>query len=100
MPKGTKFERGKYNMNYNELREEEKDELRSALFDQSRNHDCYGYGTDYDYLSADEQAIVDNCDWPDDIPETVMLSAFGGYSFVEEDFFCNCNDYAGFSILE
>ena len=76
-------------MKYIELREEEKMELRSALFDQSHNHDCYYPGTDYDNLSAEEQAIVDGCEWEEDIPEAIMESAYGHYDFVEEDFFCD-----------
>ena len=74
-------------MKYCELREEEKYELRSTLWDQSLTHDGY---TDYDYLSNEEQAIVDSAEYPDDIPESVMESAFGIYDFVERDFFCNC----------
>jgi len=70
-------------MSYTELREEEKEELRAALY--WGGEDCY----DYSNLSAAEKEIVDNAESPEDIPEEVMISAYGHYSFVEEDFFCN-----------
>ena len=73
-------------MKYCELREEEKSELRFTLWLQSISNDG---DTEFNYLSADEQKIVDNCESPEDIPEAVMVSAFGCYSFVTEDFFCN-----------
>jgi len=70
-------------MNYFELRQEERDELRETLF----------YGCEqcceYDYLSEEEKTIVQNANCPADITDDVMISAFGGYDFVEEDFFCN-----------
>ncbi len=71
---------------YNDLTEEEKSELRDNLWSESVSN--YGY-SDYDYLSAEEQKMVDNANQPEDIPESVMLSAYGGYSFTEEDFMCN-----------
>ena len=65
---------------YTELTEDEKSELRWSMY----------YGCDeYEYLTDEEKSVVDAADWPEDIPESIMLSAFGGYSFVEEDFFCN-----------
>lgn len=73
-------------MKYEELREEEKNELRWTLWDQSMHNDGY---TDYNYLSVEEQEIVDACAKPEDIPESVMISAFGHYIFCEQDFFCN-----------
>lgn len=73
-------------MKYRELREEEKQELREALFDR---HLWENDDSDFASLSAEEQDIVRNCEWADDIPESVMESAFGMYDFVPEDFFCN-----------
>ena len=70
-------------MNYLELRQEERDELRETLF--YRCEDC----VEYDYLSESEKAVVRNAEHPYDITDDVMISAFGGYDFVEEDFFCN-----------
>ena len=67
-------------MGITELSAEEKDELRSAFY----------YGCDeYDFLSDEEKAIVDNAEWYWDIPDSILISAFGGYSFVPEDFWCN-----------
>ena len=43
-------------------------------------------------LSAEEQDIVENCACAEDIPESVMESAYGIYDFVEGDFFCNVED--------
>ena len=73
-------------MKYRELREEEKQELREALFDR---HLWENDDSDFAYLSAEEQDIVRNCEWADDIPESVMESAYGFYDFVDEDFWCN-----------
>ena len=78
---------------YKELREEEKQELRSALYWGGES--C----TEYDELSEEDKKIVDEALDPTDIPEEVMLSAFGHYSFVDDDFFCNIPEeynYAGF----
>ena len=73
-------------MNYCELTENEKAELRDSLFCASLyNRDDPYYST----LSAEEQKVIDDCADGEDIPESIMLSAFGGISFVEEDFFCN-----------
>ena len=76
-------------MKYCELTESEKKELRDTLLDQSICHDGY---TDYDYLSVEQQKIVDNCVFSEDIPEDIMEAAFGIYDFVEGDFFCNVED--------
>lgn len=76
-------------MKYAELTVSEKKELRDALWSESIYHDGY---TDFDYLSAEEQNIVSNCEFSDDIPESVMESAYGMYDFVPGDFFCNTDD--------
>ena len=72
--------------NFDELTKDERDELRSTLFFQQYDS---GSGNDYDYLSADDKAIVDDALYPDVIPDDLLRRAFGGYSFVEGDFFCN-----------
>lgn len=71
---------------YCDLTENEKAELRDSLFCASlyNRDDCY-----YSALDTEEQEVIDRCLDADDIPESIMLSAFGGISFVEEDFFCN-----------
>lgn len=73
-------------MKYCELTESEKKELREALF--------YGAAYDEEYmvfsvLSDESKQIVRNCEWAEDIPESVMEEAYDVYDFVEEDFFCN-----------
>ena len=73
-------------MKYIELREEEKAELRETLLAESIDNDGY---TDYNYLSEEEQKIVDNCLYPWEIPEEIMISAFSSYDFVPHDFWCN-----------
>ena len=76
-------------MKYCDLREYEKNELRETLWHESCVHDGY---TDYDYLSAEQQLVVDNCKTWEEIPEEIMEAAYGVYDFVEEDFFCNIYD--------
>lgn len=76
-------------MKYAELTVSEKKELRDTLWNESIYHDGY---TDFDHLSTEEQDIVSNCEFSDDIPESVMESAYGMYDFVEDDFFCNTDD--------
>ena len=67
----------------------EKNELKEKLWEESFYHDGY---TDYDYLSVENQAIVDACKTWEDIPDSVMEAAYDIYDFVEEDFFCNTQD--------
>lgn len=78
--------KGEITMKYKDLRLEEKQELRGALFDSNLWEDEY---SDFASLSAEEQDIVRNCEWAEDIPESVMESAFGMYDFVPQDFWCN-----------
>lgn len=66
-----------------ELSSAEKDELKSALY----------YGCDeYEWLSDDQKAVVDEAEWYWDIPDSVMESAFGMYDFVHADFWCNLDE--------
>ena len=76
--------------NYGELTENEKAELRDSLFCASLYNRDDPY---YSALNTEEQEIIDNCTDGEDIPESIMLSAFGDISFVEEDFFCNLNPH-------
>lgn len=52
----------------------------------------YFGGPEYDGLDEEQQEIVDNCDWPDDIPDDILNYAFSGYSFVPEDFVAMAGD--------
>ena len=63
-----------------ELSYEEKNELKNTLY----------YGCDeYELLSDDEKNTVDSAVCWEDIPDSILESAFGMYDFVQEDFFCN-----------
>lgn len=73
-------------MKYAELSNEEQYELRNNLYMDSLHSDGY---TDFDFLSAEEQDVVRACIVPGEIPEEIMLSAYGNYDFVPEDFFIN-----------
>ena len=75
MPKGTKFERGKYIMyrTVYDLTAEELDELRSNMF----------WSDDMD------EDILGDIDCYSDIPDSAVFAHYDGISFVEDDFFCN-----------
>ena len=84
--------KGVYIMTYSKLTIDQKNELRERLFDECFHHECYDC-TDFDHLSAEEQKIVYDCDWAEDIPDSVMESAYGMYDFVVDDFFCTAGMY-------
>ena len=52
----------------------------------------YCGGPEYDGLDKDQQEIVDNCGYADDIPDDILDYAFSGYLFVPEDFECMAGD--------
>ncbi|MBO5970759.1 MAG: hypothetical protein J6S14_19975 [Clostridia bacterium] len=60
-----------------ELPEGARDFLRWSLFDG---------GPEYEGLDAEQQAVVDSCEYADDIPDGLLDYAFSGYDFVPEDF--------------
>lgn len=74
-------------MKYCELTISEKAELREDLFLMY----CAG-DADFECFSEEIKATISNCDQAEDIPEETMEEVYGGYSFVEEDFFCNTED--------
>ena len=43
-------------------------------------------GPEYDGLDAEQKAIVDSCEYADEIPDDLLDYAFSGYDFVPEDF--------------
>ena len=54
----------------------------------------------YFWSDESDEEILGDISAPWEIPDEVIYEHFSGISFVDEDFFCNCNDYAGFPILE
>ena len=89
-------------MSVYELRKEELDELKDTLYTSALDV-ANGYDDligNLENLDDDDIEIINNCLWHDDIPDKIVFKAFEHISFVEEDFFCNCNDYAGLPILE
>ena len=73
-------------MKYCELTTSEKAELRETLFAESIVCD---ESRDFNSLSEESKAIVNNCECAEDIPEEVMEEAYGEYDFMVEDFWCN-----------
>ena len=63
-----------------DLSRDELNELKNALF-----YGCHEKGN----LDEEEQAIVDGANFDFEIPDAIVFSAFSGYGFVEDDFFCN-----------
>lgn len=64
-----------------ECREEEIEQLRDELF--------YKDGDDLPQFSTEDIQVLQSCATPYDIPYELLDKAFGFYSFVEEDFWCN-----------
>ena len=63
-----------------ELNENEMYELKEKL---------YYHCDEMAELNEAERYTVDEALTPEDIPDKIVYKAFGMYSFVEEDFFCN-----------
>lgn len=64
-----------------DCKEEEIEQLRDELF--------YKDGDDLPQFSTEDIRVLQSCDTPYDIPYELLDKAFGFYSFVEEDFWCN-----------
>lgn len=64
-----------------ELTEDELLELKDKLY--------WSDGDDLEAFSYEDMEIIRNCEFPEDIPFELVEKAFGMYSFVDEDFFCN-----------
>lgn len=43
----------------------------------------------YETLSDEDKAIVDACEYMDEVPDEVLFRAFDGIDFVPEDFWCD-----------
>lgn len=63
-----------------ELSEGEMHELKEAL---------YYHCDEMAELNEDEKYTVDEALTPEDIPNCIVIKAFGGYTFTEEDFLCS-----------
>lgn len=63
-----------------DLTQEEKEELKSNLF--------WGAG-EADNLDEHEKKTLDRAKKCSDIPDAIIFSAYSGYEFVKDDFFCN-----------
>lgn len=65
----------------NECTEEELEELKEKLFWADEIED--------DIFDEDDFKVLSECEYPEDIPFELLEKAFGMYSFVDEDFWCN-----------
>lgn len=65
-----------------ECTEEEIDELKDKLF--------WADGDELESFSREDMEIIENCEVSEDIPFELVDKAFGMYTFVDEDFWCNC----------
>lgn len=65
-----------------ELTDDELYELKEKLF-----YGCHENGN----LDLEERAEVEAVQYAEDISCGIVYSAFSGYNFVKEDFFCNCD---------
>ena len=67
--------------NINECTEDELMQLKEELF--------YSDRIDFD-LSTEDVEFINNLSYAEDIPYSILEKAYGGFSFVDEDFWCNC----------
>lgn len=66
----------------NECTEEELDELRNKLY--------WADGDELEAFSDEDIALFEKCEYPEDIPFELLEKVYGIYTFVDEDFWCNC----------
>lgn len=66
----------------NECTEEELEQLREKLF--------WADGDELESFSKEDKEYIESCESPDEIPYDLIEKAFGMYTFVDEDFWCNC----------
>lgn len=65
-----------------ECTEEEIDELKNKLF--------WADGDELEGFSKTDMEKIENCECAEEIPFELVEKKYGIYSFVDEDFFCNC----------
>lgn len=63
-----------------ELSRNELYELKEKLF-----YGCYEISN----LEIEDQILIDSIELAEEIPLRLVYSAFSGYDFVDDDFFCN-----------
>lgn len=62
----------------------ELDELKMSLYSNADD-----FKEDF---TEEEWNILSNCELPEEIPDSIVKRFFEGYSFVDEDFWCNMNE--------
>lgn len=75
-----------------ECKADELEELKMSLF--------YNYEDFKEDFTEKEYNVLENCESHLDIPFSILKKFYGGYSFVEEDFFCNMENNYEDLILE
>lgn len=65
-----------------ECTEEELEQLKDKLF--------WSDGDELESFSREDMKIIESCETAEEIPYELLEKAFGMYSFVDEDFWCNC----------
>lgn len=75
-------------MHVTELSHDELCELKDKLYWQV----CWGDDGSGEYMTDEQYAIVDSAEYSYDIPDELIFDVFGGYCFVEDDFWCNISN--------
>lgn len=70
----------------NECTENELNELRETLFWADLSE---GYKSEAFSLSDEDIEILEDCECPEEISFSLLERAFEGFTFVDEDFWCN-----------
>lgn len=65
-----------------ECTEDEINELKGKLF--------WADGDELEGFSRADMEKIESCECAEDIPFELVEKKYGIYSFVDEDFFCNC----------
>ena len=65
-----------------ECTEEELEQLKDKLF--------WADGDELESFSREDMEIIESCETAEEIPYELIEKAFGMYTFVDEDFWCNC----------
>lgn len=66
-------------MHVTELSQNELSELKDSLY----------YEVDGEEKTKEQQAEINNAEYPDDISNELVFELFNHYDFVEDDFWCN-----------
>lgn len=71
----------------NECTEDELNELRETLFWADLSN---GYKSQAFQISDEDIEFLEDCECSEEIPFSLLERAFEGFTFVDEDFWCNC----------